>query len=208
MIKSGLRYILSAILTLYLKFVYFTTKWKYILPIGYDLKDFNSARKTIFAMWHNRLAVIPYVFKFQRDTYALVSPHSDGKIIANIIKFMGHKVIEGSTNRNPLEATRKIISALSNGSNIAITPDGPKGPKYEINSNIMGIARITGAKVIPMSARLKNRLIIGSWDEFIFPLPFGRGEIYIGEEIEVTENDELSSSRLKESLLKLSGDAK
>ncbi|MBP7190007.1 MAG: lysophospholipid acyltransferase family protein [Rickettsiaceae bacterium] len=208
MIKAFLRYFASLILTLYLKFVYLTTRWNYVLPFGYKKKDFDCSVKTIFAIWHNRLAIVPYAFKAHKNTYALVSPHSDGKIISNILRFMGHKVIEGSTNRNPLQATRKIISALHNSSNIVITPDGPKGPKYEINSNIMGIARMTGAKVVPMSAYMENNIKINSWDELIFPLPFGKGVIYLGEEIESSENDDLSALRLKEALLELSREGK
>lgn len=196
--------LLTHLLTLYLKLVYRTTSWSYILPHGYSLKEFDKSTRTIFAFWHNRLAIAPYIFSNHKDIYALVSPHSDGKIISNILIKMGYKIIEGSTNRNPLLATRKIIAALASGSNIAITPDGPKGPQYKVNSNIIGIAKIAKARIIPMSFEIKNNISLNSWDSFIFPLPFGTGTISIGEELFLGENDDLAILDLEKRLNQLS----
>ncbi len=197
------------LLTIYLKLVYYTTSWSYALPHGYSLKEFDASTRTIFAFWHNRLAIAPYIFANHKDIYALVSPHSDGKIISNILIKMGYKIIEGSTNRTPLLATRKIISALAKGSNIAITPDGPKGPKYKVNSNIIGIAKIAKAKIIPISLEINHNIRLKSWDSFIFPLPFGKGTISIGEELFLGENDDLAINELEKRLNQLSkGSAK
>ena len=199
-----IRNILTQILTLYLKLVYYTTRWSYVLPHGYSLKEFDISTRTIFAFWHNRLALAPYLFTKHKDIYALVSPHSDGKIISNILIKMGYKIIEGSTNRNPLLATRKIIAALASGSNIAITPDGPKGPKYKVNSNIIGIAKIAKAKIIHISLEIKHNIRFKSCDSFIFPLPFSKGTISIGEELFLSENDELAIDELEKRLNQLS----
>lgn len=197
----------TSLLTLYLKLVYYTTSWSYVLPSGYSLKEFDNETRTIFAFWHNRLALAPFIFSNHKDIYALVSPHSDGKIISNILIKMGYKIIEGSTHRNPLLATRKIISALARESNIAITPDGPKGPKYKVNSNIIGIAKIAKAKIIPLSFEIKHNILFNSWDSFIFPLPFSKGTISIGEEMFLGENDELMMNELEKRLNQLSKDA-
>lgn len=199
-----MKQILISLLKSYLKFVYYTTSWQYCLPSGYSLKDFDKEKRTIFTFWHNRLALAPYIFSKHKDIYALVSPHSDGQIISNILIKMGYKIIEGSTHRNPLLATRKIIGALSSGSNIAITPDGPRGPKYKINSNIIGIAKIAKAQIIPLSFNVQYKICFKSWDSFILPLPFGRGRVVIGDPLILSENDELSMQELESSLNKLS----
>ncbi len=196
--------VIASLLSSYLKFVYFTTKWQYILPSNYSLDDLNNAKKTIFAFWHNRLAIAPYVFRNHKNMSALVSPHKDGKIISNILYVLGHKVIEGSTNRNPFGAIRSIMADLHDGRNIAITPDGPRGPKYKINSNIIGIARRSGASVVPISLDVTHYFSFSSWDSFIFPLPFGKGIISIGDKLELYENEELSIINLEKELMMLS----
>lgn len=203
MTKNFLSYIASLLLKHYLKFVYLTTKWEYILPRYYSLEDFNESKKTIFAFWHNRLALAPYIFGKHKNTHALVSTHKDGKIIANILLLLGHKVIEGSTNRNPFSAIRSIISALNDNCNVVITPDGPRGPKYKINSNIIGIAKRSGADIIPLSFNISNNIILSSWDSFIFPLPFSKGTIIIGEKLELSENEELAMDNLEKELVML-----
>lgn len=204
MSKKFFSNITSLLLQNYLKFVYFTTKWNYILPSYYSLDDFNKSTNTIFALWHNRLALAPYLFRKHRNTHALVSPHKDGKIIGDILKSLGHKIIEGSTNRNPFSAIRSIISVLNNGSNVVITPDGPRGPKYKINSNMVGIAKRAKADIIPLSFNITNKVILSSWDSFIFPLPFSRGTVIIGEKIELCENEELAMLKLEQELVRLS----
>ncbi len=199
-----MKQILTSLLKIYLKFVYYTTSWQYSMPTGYSLQEFDQETRTIFTFWHNRLALAPYIFAGHKDIYALVSPHSDGQIISNILMKMGYKIIEGSTHRNPLLATRKIIAALTRGSNIAITPDGPRGPKYKINSNIIGIAKLAKAKIIPLSLNIKHNIRFNSWDSFILPLPFGRGIVSIGDALILSENDELSMQELESRLNQLS----
>ena len=199
-----MKQILTSLLKSYLKFVYYTTSWKYSMPSGYSLQEFDQETRTIFTFWHNRLALAPYIFTKHKDIYALVSPHSDGQIISNILMKMGYKIIEGSTHRNPLLATRKIIAALTRGSNIAITPDVPRGPKYKINSNIIGIAKIAKAKIIPLSFNIKYNIRFNSWDSFILPLPFGRGIVVVGDALILSDNDALSMQELESRLNQLS----
>lgn len=202
--KNGALYaILSFAIKTYLYVVYSTIRWRYDLPSGYSLDDFNHSKKTIFAMWHNNLAISPYAFRKFKNLYALVSPHADGKIISSTLKRFGYHIIEGSTNKNPAIAIRAMIKELANNNNIAITPDGPRGPIYKINSNVVRIAKIANANIIPISCRVEKYTSLNSWDHLIIPLPWSRGVIAIDNPIILSENDELSTDRLEKSLNKL-----
>ncbi len=192
--------ILACCINSYLSLVYKTIQWEVRIPQGYD---FNGATKTIFAMWHNSLAISPYAFRNYTNIYVLVSPHSDGKIISKTLSKFGYHIIEGSTNKNPASAARLIVKNLAKGNNIAITPDGPRGPKYHINSNIIGLAKIAGAKIVPISCIVEKYFCLKSWDALMIPLPFCKGLITIGEQLRLSDNEELSKEDLRDSLIRL-----
>jgi lysophospholipid acyltransferase (LPLAT)-like uncharacterized protein len=202
--KSRINGFISWLIHLYLALVYKTTRLTYELPHGYTKQDFDGETRTIFVMWHNRLALAPYAFKAHKQIYVLASSHSDGKIIADILMKFGYHIIEGSSNRAPIAATRQIIRHLNNNKNIAITPDGPRGPMYKVNSNLVGIARIAGAKIIPISFIASNAFRIGSWDRLIMPLPLGSITARVGEPLEIHGNDALATQELEDKLNELS----
>ncbi len=202
--KNSINTSISWVIKSYLTLVYKTIRWRYEMLFGYSLSDFDKAEKTIFVMWHNRLALAPYAFQKHKNIHALVSPHSDGRIIGNILKYFGYQIIEGSTNRSPVAAMRQIIRHLSNGDNIAITPDGPRGPVYKINSNLVGIAKIAKAKIVPISFNVTSYFRFKSWDRLIMPLPFGRGTVIVGEPIYSFDNEEFINAQLEKTLNQLS----
>ena len=178
--SSAAHTIIALLINLYLRFAYFTMQWEYKFAQEYGADEFNNASGTIFAMWHNNLAMAPYAFRKHKNTYALVSPHSDGKIIATILKLFGHKIISGSTNKNAVSALRQMINHLKDGDNVAITPDGPRGPVYKVNSSITKIAHITKSRIIPVAFRASKYFCIKSWDKLMIPLPFCKGTVVIG----------------------------
>jgi lysophospholipid acyltransferase (LPLAT)-like uncharacterized protein len=172
--------ILGAVIYLYLRIVYLTTKWVFVMPSDYTMSDFKNARGTVFVMWHNNLAIAPYAFRDHKNLHSLVSPHSDGKIIAIILRLFGYKIIEGSTNKNSMSAVKEIMHHLKTGDNIAITPDGPRGPLYKVNSNIAKIAEKTQSKIIPINVSVDKCIRFNSWDKLALPLPFGNGIVTLG----------------------------
>ena len=133
--------ILVNLLFLYLKLAYLTSKWTFEWPQGWDKEKINQLDGALFALWHNRLAYGMYIFQKIDNVHALASPHTDGKIITDIIRKMKYAVIEGSTNRNPTGALKEIIKKINAGGKVVITPDGPRGPVYKINSSITKIAK-------------------------------------------------------------------
>lgn len=187
---------ISKVAYLYLKIVYFTSRWKFFWLDKYTKGQFLAEQGSIFALWHNKLIFAPGVFLLNKNTQALISPHADGKIIAEIVKNFGFKSILGSTNKNPNQAIKIIIARLLSGNNILITPDGPRGPTYQINSNIIKLAKKYQCNLIPISIKSNFYFSLKSWDKLVIPLPFGKILVSIGSPIKILGNEEFDKTSL------------
>ena len=192
---------------IYLKFVYLTSKWEFIWTDPTLKKKFNTLDGALLALWHNRLAFGMHIFKKYDNVFALASLHTDGKIITDVIRAMNYGVIEGSTNRNPTRAVRSIINSLTLGNKIVITPDGPRGPAYKINSTITKIAYKYNKPLIPISCMATKYFTLNSWDKMILPKPFGKIVVTIGKAITLSGDGVNDDSLLEKELLNLSNKA-
>lgn len=174
---------LSLLIFIYLFFVYSTSK-KTIIYCDKLIKTPCKVRPDICVFWHNRLAMIALFVK-TRPMNVLISSHGDGLIISSVMKFFRIKTIAGSTNRNALSALRNIQAKIKLGENITITPDGPRGPVYQINSNVVRIAAKNHVRIAPVTYSATRSRIFKSWDKFIMPLPFNRLVFIHGNSIQV-----------------------
>jgi lysophospholipid acyltransferase (LPLAT)-like uncharacterized protein len=102
-------------------------------------------------------------------------------------KFLGLKTIRGSSkkarsqkDKGGLAAMRHMNDALSSGACVVMTPDGPRGPRQRLGYGPIRLARLSGAPILPCTFAVKNRILFKSWDRFVLPLPFGRGQIIWG----------------------------
>jgi hypothetical protein len=91
--------------------------------------------------------------------------------------------VRGSSSRRGPQALLELTSWLERGYNLAITPDGPRGPRYVVQPGVVALGQITGAPVIPISYRASRKFTLRSWDQFQIPLPFSRCEIILGKPI-------------------------
>ena len=172
--------LIAWLLSIYLKFVYFTTKWEFFTITGIKIDKLPLFNKTIVLSWHNKLAIMPYAMKYVKNLSILASGHSDGLIITYILNLLSINTINGSTNRNSYSSLQQIISLLKKNHNIGITPDGPKGPRQQINSNLLQIAIKYNAQVLPFGGYFSKCKIVNSWDKLEFPLPFAKAVIVVG----------------------------
>jgi lysophospholipid acyltransferase (LPLAT)-like uncharacterized protein len=102
----------------------------------------------------------------------MISQHRDGEFIARAVKEFGVTPIRGSTTRGGLSALRGMIRLFRAGTNLAITPDGPQGPKHVVQIGVIEIARQTGAPIVPVTYSPSRKNVLGSWDNFVIPFPF------------------------------------
>jgi lysophospholipid acyltransferase (LPLAT)-like uncharacterized protein len=141
----------------------------------------------IGAFWHGRLLMMPLVYKGKKLSF-LVSPHRDGQIVGRAMQRFGFHAISGSTTRRGFSAFKKMVKAQKNGSDIAITPDGPRGPRYRVQIGVIELAKLTGRPMVPLAFSASKKTFFNTWDHFLLPCPFSKGVFICGEPIYVDEN--------------------
>ncbi len=166
----------------------------------------------IFCLWHNRLALCMCVWRNyvrrhspQNGLAALISASKDGALLACTLEQFGVQPVRGSSSRRGPQALLELTSWLERGYNLAITPDGPRGPRYVVQPGVAALGMVTGAAVIPVAYRASRKFTLRSWDQFQIPMPFARCEITLGESIyfpRATSDEERESlrKRLEEAL--------
>ena len=141
----------------------------------------------IGAFWHGRLLMMPYIFNGKKLSF-LVSSHRDGQIVGKALERFGFHPILGSTNRRGAAAIKQMVKAIQNGSDVAIVPDGPRGPRQRVQFGVIELAKRTGRPVVPISFSTSKRKIFKTWDRFLLPYPFSKGVFIWGEPIHVDRN--------------------
>jgi len=172
------------ILQLLVRFISLTNKKIYHTPL-----TFNNNENFIASMWHGDLLMQPYNyknFKSHGTVKGMISEHRDGEAIRKTVEYLGIGSLSGSSTRGGVKALIGAIKSLKNGTDIAITPDGPKGPIYSVADGVVMIAQKTNKRILPFSCVPSKYWKINSWDKFIIPKPFGKIDFYIGEPIDVT----------------------
>lgn len=138
----------------------------------------------IGALWHNRLLIFPSVlrrFLPNRPGAALISASRDGDLLADAIRRFGYDVVRGSSSRLGASAILQLTEVLASGRDVVITPDGPRGPAYELGPGIIFLAQKSGAAVLPMNLEFSHCWRLGSWDRFIVPRPFAKVRVLVSE---------------------------
>jgi hypothetical protein len=151
-------------------------------------KKLDAIRKNrgqvIYAFWHGRMLISSYSHRGQK-IHVLISQHRDGELIARIIERLGFVSVRGSTTRGGTKAIFEMVNRGASGYDVAITPDGPKGPKFKVQLGTIYIAQRSQMPIIPITNAAKSRWTLSSWDGFLIPKPFSKAVILIGEPIYV-----------------------
>ena len=152
----------------------------------------------IGAFWHDRILMMPLEYRGKKLGF-LVSPHRDGLIIGKALKRFGLVPIFGSSSRDGSSALKEMVRAIQNGSDMAIVPDGPRGPRHRLQFGVIELARRTGNPILPLSFSASKKKIFKTWDRFLLPYPFSKGVFVWGEPIYVDrdgDRDYLEKMRL------------
>ncbi len=134
----------------------------------------------IYAIPHSRLSMLAYSHR-DRHPQVLISSSRDGIFMTAIAQAMGLGTVAGSSSRGGAAALREMVRRSARGLDIAITVDGPRGPRGRVKPGILALAAMTGAPVLPVSAAAAPRKIFRSWDKTVLPLPFSRVLVRHGE---------------------------
>ncbi len=135
----------------------------------------------IYALWHGRLLFFPFLYRWQRKLYTVVSLSDDGEIIAMILRMFGVYVIRGSSYEGGTKAFRDMVRAVKEKKSVFITVDGSRGPVFKVQGGVLHLARLGGVPVIPVTYGAERAIVLKSWDRFIIPRPFTRVAVIYGE---------------------------
>jgi hypothetical protein len=167
----------------------------------------KSGGGLILALWHGRmLASIPaYIGE---DFTILVSGSEDGDLSEALLHGFGYETIRGSASRGGAQALRKMLTALERGSTVAITPDGPRGPRHSMNPGLAWMARATGFPVLPTGFVPSETWRLGTWDSFNVPKPRARIAVAYGEPVFVARDGgeaelDAATERIQSELLRV-----
>ncbi len=143
----------------------------------------DAARKIapqiIFTFWHGRMLVPSYT---HRDSaiQVLASQHRDGELMGQTIRRLGFGHVRGSSTRGGTQAIRDLVSKLREGCDLALTVDGPTGPRHVFKSGPLEIAKLSGCTIVPAAISSRRHWQLSSWDAFQIPHPFSRVQIMFG----------------------------
>jgi lysophospholipid acyltransferase (LPLAT)-like uncharacterized protein len=154
----------------------------------HDVVGFVRKQPVIFAIWHNRLLMLPRVFDPSfptRQSYGLISASRDGDFIARFIERSGYGTIRGSSSRKGAIALRRLMATLAADGNVLFTPDGPRGPVYQVSQGVIFVAQKSGAPIVPIHMEYSSCWRLKSWDRFVVPRPFATLRAKFGQPIRI-----------------------
>jgi lysophospholipid acyltransferase (LPLAT)-like uncharacterized protein len=171
-----------------------TLKIKWVGKENLDLiRKENKA--VVYAFWHGRMLVFTYSHR-KRKIHVLISQHRDGEYIARIIHRLGFVSVRGSTTRGGSKALFEMCDKTAAGFDVAVSPDGPKGPGFRVHPGIIYVAQRSGMPIVPISNSAENRWNLSSWDRFLIPKPFSKTVIMLGQPVYVSP--QATSEQLEE----------
>lgn len=166
-----------------LRLLYATVRIEYV---GGDelFGRWQRGERTIVAFWHNRIVMMPKTYT-GRGVCIMNSESRDGEIATRVLSHFGIRSVRGSATRGGVTGFLQLINAYRRGSDLAVVPDGPRGPRYVAKPGVVHLGRLTGAPLYPMSYAVSRHRQLRSWDRLIIPLPFSRVVVTIGAALEI-----------------------
>jgi len=177
--------------------------------LRYEIDDRSNLINTpvtenyICSLWHNRLLLISYILKRfapHRPGAGLISASRDGDLVADLTQRFGFDVVRGSSSRLGASGMLELTNVLASGRDVLITPDGPRGPAYELGPGIVFLAQKSGAAVVPVNMEYSSCWRVKSWDRFVLPHPFAKVRVIFGPLHRValtTTDEEFEAERLR-----------
>ena len=175
--------ILPYVLYLIVKFIYLTNKKEFHHP------KLNDDEALIFVTWHDDLICQPLNYFHNRPNgviKTLISQSKDGEILSKIYNLFGGEIIRGSSSKGATKALISTIKEIKSGCDVALTPDGPRGPIFSIADGVIAIAQKSGAKIVVLNSQPSKYWQFNSWDKFILPKLFGRIDFYMSEPYDIS----------------------
>ncbi len=187
---------------LLIRVIYATCKKVYKTPHELPKEPF------IVAFWHGELLMQPYLYRKVRKDHkiaVMISEHFDGELIAKTVERFGIEAVRGSTKKGAARVLLAAIKKMREGYDVAITPDGPRGPRHSVADGIAALSLKMDAYIVPFGYRAKSCWRLNSWDRFVIPKPFTTLEFFVGEPFKIGSMDkESAKDYIKKRMLQFS----
>ncbi len=141
-----------------------------------------APRRNLYLFWHEVL-LLPAALYAKPDMAVMVSEHRDGELVAQVFERMGGATVRGSTTRGGVRALRRMIERQT--SHLALTPDGPKGPRRVVQAGAVYLAAKTGRRIVPVGFGVDRSWRAPSWDRMLLPVPGSAAWVVFGEPLDV-----------------------
>lgn len=151
-------------------------------PVPLDPLQPPAREAFIYALWHEDF-LIPVARFGNPNVSALVSAHADGQVLGSLLRAKGMRAVCGSTGRRAVAAVRELLREHSG--HLAVTPDGPRGPRRVVQPGVVYLASRTGLRVVPIGVGHHKPWRVNSWDSFAVPRPFSRVRCVFGQPLAV-----------------------
>jgi len=142
--------------------------------------NWAAARPMVFAFWHGRSIMLPFLVRGRSDAYIMNSTHRDGEIITRALERFGIRSTRGSSSRGAVAGTLALIRALRRGNSVALIPDGPRGPAGVAKAGAVELASTGGAPLYPLAFSASRAVRLRGWDRMMLPLPGARVVCVVG----------------------------
>jgi lysophospholipid acyltransferase (LPLAT)-like uncharacterized protein len=116
----------------------------------------------------------------------LTSASRDGAVIESFLICFGVKSVRGSSSRRAVASLIALKRALKGGDQIFVTPDGPRGPRYNMEAGVVKLAQSAGTPLIPVRFSYSSSWRTKTWDRLHIPKPFSTVTIHLGEPVRIT----------------------
>lgn len=143
-----------------------------------------DGKSCIGVLWHGRMLTAVPQFR-DVDVRVLVSMSGDGQLAVDLLERFGYGTLRGSTNKSGSRALREMLDSLRDSVTVAITPDGPRGPRHAVSRGPAFLARETGLSILPVGFGVSRAWYARSWDRFTIPKPFARVCVAYGEPLAI-----------------------
>jgi lysophospholipid acyltransferase (LPLAT)-like uncharacterized protein len=141
-----------------------------------------EAHPVIYSFWHNCMIPATYLWR-NLHIYVLSSDSFDGEYTGRIIRKFGFLKIRGSASRGAVRGILGMRREVQQGSTVAFTIDGPRGPRYVVKPGPVLLARATGAPMASFHIALEHAWILNTWDRLMIPQPFTRALMRVSRQI-------------------------
>lgn len=160
-----------------------------ILDKSYRFKKTNfnpSNEPAIYALWHGWFyGFLSFRGEERKNVNLLVSNSRDGEFISRVSERLGYSIIRGSKGRGGAKALLGMLNALKNGSSVAYTVDGPRGPAFKVKEGVVKLAQLAQVPIIPLVPASKRVTTFNSWDKYQLPHLFAESAVVFGDPIYV-----------------------